>query len=380
MILITQYYVSPNSSRQIEINKCLYENAKNNHIDEIHLLNEMEYDLSFIPHEFQDKIKQITIKDDTISKKRLTYKYAFQYINTNLKNKICILSNADIYFDDSLKYFDGYNIDNVFITLGKYNDGVLHNKAHRSHDSWIFKSPVNINFTHHKTMSMGTHRCDHIIAFIAQENGYKLTNPSLTIKSHHEHKSAHRNYNYLYEPSEKYVIVYVSKLTNKIDNKLVKYDPGNSVIKPNKSDTAKTGTKPNKSNTIKTGTKPNKNDTAKTGTKPNKSNTMKTGIKPNKSDTMRTGIKPNKSDTMRTGIKPNKSDTAKTGIKPNKSDTAKTGIKPNKSDTAKTGIKPNKSDTMRTGIKINKSDILRMGANVYKRIKINKHKNIGQNK
>ena len=99
IVLVYQYFKVKNKDieyqtrRQNEIDLCLIKNNNNKYINEIHLLVEELYDLSFVD---TTKIKQIVIN------KRLSYQDAFEYYNINLSNQICILSNADIYYDDSL--------------------------------------------------------------------------------------------------------------------------------------------------------------------------------------------------------------------------------------------------------------------------------------
>ena len=45
------------------------------------------------------KIERVVVK------KRPTYQDLFEYCNTHMKNEICIVSNSDIIFDETLRYF-----------------------------------------------------------------------------------------------------------------------------------------------------------------------------------------------------------------------------------------------------------------------------------
>lgn len=91
-----QYFKSNNQSRQSEIDQALQLNINNEYISEIHLLNEMNYDLSYLKDD-NHKIKQREINE------RISINEAMKYSYNNLqKDDIIIISNADIYFDNSL--------------------------------------------------------------------------------------------------------------------------------------------------------------------------------------------------------------------------------------------------------------------------------------
>lgn len=115
-----QYFRSKNETRQIEIDKAIQMNIMNENINEIHLLNEVYYDLSHLKDENQ-KIKQ------SILNERISINEAMKYSYYNLqKDDIVIISNTDIYFDDSLTllfsiYICTYNInDNMLNRLQFY--------------------------------------------------------------------------------------------------------------------------------------------------------------------------------------------------------------------------------------------------------------------
>lgn len=91
-----QYFKSNNQSRQSEIDQALQLNINNEYISEIHLLNEMNYDLSYLKDD-NHKIKQRELNE------RISINEAMKYSYNNLqKDDIIIISNADIYFDNSL--------------------------------------------------------------------------------------------------------------------------------------------------------------------------------------------------------------------------------------------------------------------------------------
>jgi hypothetical protein len=199
MILITTYYQTSNDHRNNEINKCLIYNFLNKNIKEIYLLNNKIYNLQFI--EKNDKIKQIIISNDVNYK--LKYNDAIDFINKNLINKICILSNSDIYFDNTLSKINYKNINDSLFALLRYDETNDGNKniftrhglpRDDSQDCWIFKSPLNIDLEK-VNFSFGTLGCDSIIATIIHDSGIKICNPCFDIVSTHVHNTEFRTYN-----------------------------------------------------------------------------------------------------------------------------------------------------------------------------------------
>jgi hypothetical protein len=198
MILITTYYKNQNLNRQNELEKCLIHNNNNNYIEEIYLLGNEYFDLSFIDN--KSKIKQIIINNE--KKYKLKYKDVIKFINNNLKNKICILSNTDIYFDNSLEKIININMENKLFALLRYDLDIDGNyelfkrynvPRNDSQDSWIFKSPLNVDLDNFN-FSLGTLGCDSVFAQKIYEAGYKISNPALDIISIHYHLTNYRTY------------------------------------------------------------------------------------------------------------------------------------------------------------------------------------------
>jgi len=206
IILITSYYLTNNIDRQIEIETCLINNLNNNMLKKIYLLNDKHYDLNFSDNE--NKIIQIIVDDD--NKKRLSFDYVINFINSNLKDEICILSNSDIYFDDTLILLKNYNFNNKFFGLTRYDNNKLIYKAD-SQDSWFFKSPLNIDLSK-CNFKFGHPGCDNRLAFIVKESEYEVINPCYSIKTHHLHKSKFRTYNEKNRVVRPYYFIKFSKL------------------------------------------------------------------------------------------------------------------------------------------------------------------------
>jgi hypothetical protein len=192
-VLITSYFISANDQRQQEINECLLQNTKNPWIHKIYLLNDRYYPLDFIL-ENGDKIQQVVLPDG-YKNNRLLYSTAIQFANTHLSpDDVCILSNSDIYFDDSLGLLLSYNLENKFLALSRYDNQVLFDR-HDSQDTWIFRCPFFMNIDPQEiNFQFGMPGCDNRIAKIALDHGYLVSNPSRSIRTHHLHASNHRTY------------------------------------------------------------------------------------------------------------------------------------------------------------------------------------------
>lgn len=127
---------------------------------------------------------------------RPTFNDFFKKINevTN-DHSINIIANSDIYFPEmNYSMFKDLSF-NICYALTRWNvlpDGSekFYNSAD-SQDVWIFRGKVkevNADFT------QGVAGCDNKIAYLLTQAGYKVLNPSLTIKTFHLHNSGVRNY------------------------------------------------------------------------------------------------------------------------------------------------------------------------------------------
>jgi len=189
--LITSYYETSTEERQQELKQCLIHNAKNPHIKKIYLLNPAIFNLDFVEEEYKPKIVQHLVNDE--NRNRLYFDFAVKFINENTVDENCILSNSDIYFDDTLRFLENYDFTKNVFVLAKYDNDLISSGATCSQDSWMFKSPLNIDLSKLK-FQFGVPGCDNIFAGLMHLHGYKVYNPALSIKSHHLHASNYRNY------------------------------------------------------------------------------------------------------------------------------------------------------------------------------------------
>jgi hypothetical protein len=186
--LVTSYYQSNHIDRQRELDDCLMRNVANPHIQTIHLLNDQIYTLPFCPD--QSKIVQVVVDDK--NKWRLGFDCAILYINEHLPHQHYILSNSDIYFDETLELLQNCDLTGTILGLSRYDDGHLCCRCD-SQDCWIGFAPLKVDTTI-CSFKFGVLGCDNRFAKIIHDAGYHIYNPSKTIHTHHQHGSNHRTY------------------------------------------------------------------------------------------------------------------------------------------------------------------------------------------
>ena len=90
MNLLIEYFRSDDYQRHSEYLTCIHENLENEYIKKVYIFISDDSKLNFK----SDKIEIIQREE------RPAYKDLFGFCNENLKNEICIISNADIILDD----------------------------------------------------------------------------------------------------------------------------------------------------------------------------------------------------------------------------------------------------------------------------------------
>lgn len=169
MIRIMQnFYFDPNPERQKEIEECFLRNSRLPEID------------SFLPIH---------------SAQRLTFQNFFERINLiSDQSDINVIANSDIYFDSTIKLTENMKSNECY-ALSRWEvegDGKkTHFARSDSQDVWIFRGPIkNIS----ADFFLGYRGCDNRLAYEISKAGYKISNPSLTIKTYHLHLTGIRNY------------------------------------------------------------------------------------------------------------------------------------------------------------------------------------------
>jgi len=197
-VIITVLYNETNRERIAEYTYCLKKNLHHPLIDHIHLVYDVSKDNLSEKHFLRDYIQEKGIAVSYVDG-RPTYGYCFGLANKLYSNRCVILSNADIFFNDTLAALNDYDLANKFLALTRWNvreDGeiVPYNVHHRiiSQDTWIFETPLR-QFKD-DAIAIGTPECDSFIAYQAQKIGLTVLNPCLTIQCCHLHLSSIRNY------------------------------------------------------------------------------------------------------------------------------------------------------------------------------------------
>lgn len=183
-LVISLYYESK-EERNKELLYCLEKNIENEHIKKIHIL----YDSNVICDGLKNLMKDNKIVFQKINA-RPTFNYIFDYCNKNIKGKT-IVSNSDIFYDDSLKLLSNMNDNNFFsISRLEKNNGdwepIKFENGYDnifSQDTWIFNSPMKYQISNE--MKIGTFYSDSLMNYFLKNSDYKGYNLSNYVKCFH---------------------------------------------------------------------------------------------------------------------------------------------------------------------------------------------------
>ena len=109
-----------------------------------------------------------------------------------------VLSNSDIYFDDTISKTENIDLTSTIIALTRWcpdhghriinNQIEIYPNHDRSQDVWVWKNILKNYEDKDCNFTLGKLGCDNKIAYVFKEMGYKIINPSLEIISYHLHK------------------------------------------------------------------------------------------------------------------------------------------------------------------------------------------------
>lgn len=181
MHLITTLTKSNFELRNKEYIECFDRNNSNKYIKSSTVLSE------------DVKVRSLFINTKTKlthTQSRPNFRTIVDYANSNLNpGRTVIITNADIYYDNTLKHIN-FNNDYAYCLTRwhKYTEegDWEHAKLGACHDTWILQTPIildNIDF------GMGILGCDSRFTYQCAEAGYKIINPSFLIKCYHLHVS-----------------------------------------------------------------------------------------------------------------------------------------------------------------------------------------------
>jgi hypothetical protein len=210
MILLIEYFKSPNQNRDSEYLFCINQNLNNPLIEKIYVFISDESELLI------QNPKLRTIKSST----RPTFNDLFEFANKSCVGKKCIIANTDIFLDQTISSLLDFDLNNKFLALTRWDifqdkgnwfvryydnpwmechksDGTIDedesiSTSHLSQDCWIFSSPIKLD--DRLKFLMGKPGCDNRITQIMHENEYEVSNPSLLVKVLHYHQTNYRTY------------------------------------------------------------------------------------------------------------------------------------------------------------------------------------------
>ena len=193
-VLIISLYNEKNPHRIGEFVTCLETNLQHPLIEHIHVLHDTAKDEGTCILINYLKSRPITLTTIT---GRPSFGQCFELANSVYPDKNIIISNADIYFNDTLNALQEVNFDNLFVALTRWEvqkDFTLKVRGDHlgisddiSQDTWIFKTPIQkFEYDH---FLLGTIACDAGIAAQAARVGMKIINPCYTVQGCHLHLS-----------------------------------------------------------------------------------------------------------------------------------------------------------------------------------------------
>ena len=198
MNIISTFYISKYSShldiaRSKEIEQCLCNNITSPFIEKIHLFVD-DIDAFIRLNEITNSDKIVIIE---IGKKP-KYSDFFNYILNNVKNKICMITNADIFLHETNQpLIEKLKENKMMFALSRYEYDMTHPMIDNyggSHDAYIFNSKyLNETMKHTQNYQNFPGIESHIIKTFC-DNGFKVFNPCNQIKIVHLHKTELRNY------------------------------------------------------------------------------------------------------------------------------------------------------------------------------------------
>ena len=194
--IVSSFYITSSKLRNKELESCFINNLSSTYIEKIHLFVDDNVALNKIK-ELSNNSEKLVIIFVGIKPK---YSDFFKYILKNLKNKICMITNSDIFLYEC----DNNLLENVInsntaysLTRYEYNMSCpLINNYGGSHDCYIFNS----KFIDDKIINENTNFYQNFTGIETRiikslcDCGLKVYNPCYQIKIIHLHYSDIRNH------------------------------------------------------------------------------------------------------------------------------------------------------------------------------------------
>lgn len=199
--IITTFYISNTNSpldpeRNEELLNCLIKNMDSEIVEKINLYvdDESSYEKVMSLSHMQQFHKIHIIGILNRPKQKDFFKFAIE----ELKGKICMITNSDIYIHEyNYDLINKLNNEKIAYSLTRYEHDMscpLINHYQGSHDCYIFKSDMNISIIDNLNYYLNTPGIEIWINKGLFEQGYTLLNPCYQIKIIHLHRSELRNH------------------------------------------------------------------------------------------------------------------------------------------------------------------------------------------
>ena len=201
MHIISTFYISNTGScedneRTEELVYCILHNMSRPYVEKIHLFldNEQAYDKikTFSRFENYSKIHVIEVG------KQPKYTDIFKYAMENLKDEICMITNADIYLHEcDVTLLERLKNDNIAYAISRYEadmNAPAVNNYHGSHDCYIFKMNVNSTILDEVDFHQNHTGIESRIINALCNQGFTIYNPAYQIKIVHLHRIIIRNH------------------------------------------------------------------------------------------------------------------------------------------------------------------------------------------
>jgi hypothetical protein len=185
--LIVNYYRDPHYLRRVEIDECLRANCGPGVFDEVLAICKMDT----MPAYRRMKLWRLGVD-------RATFGVHFQAADeTTAKADVNVIANADIEFTPAACDLLRRLPRGEFWCLSRWENPdhpQPPSEAYRyCQDVWAWRGACKIDLAA-ASFPLGYPGCENRLAYLAHEAGYRVANPSLSVKTIHVHQSAFRRY------------------------------------------------------------------------------------------------------------------------------------------------------------------------------------------
>jgi hypothetical protein len=195
--IITSFYLTSSKDRQEELDNALLNNINSNLIKSVHLFLDNNACLDYLNDIFFENknfLKIVVIS----SRKQPFYNDLLSYANT-LNQEICMVCNSDIWLKniEDIKIINRLNSKMIYaLTRYEYDMSCpLIDHYQGSHDSFIFRSPLNNNIIKHLNFPQNVWGSENVLLYELNKFNYKIYNPCKQVIIIHEHQSELRDGN-----------------------------------------------------------------------------------------------------------------------------------------------------------------------------------------